>query len=76
MNRRVAGEPLSERHLEILARLAAGDGAADIGRALHLAESTVKAHVSGLYRRLGARNAAHAVALAYEQGILKPGGAP
>ena len=42
----------------------------EIGRELFIAAQTVKTHTSQLYVRLGARNAAHAVALGYQAGIL------
>ncbi|CAM3689359.1 response regulator [Tsukamurella ocularis] len=46
--------PLTEREGEVLALVAEGLGNAAIGRRLHVAESTVKAHIANLRQKTGA----------------------
>lgn len=52
---------LSPRDLEILALVVEGLTNKEIGRRLGLQEVTIKAHLRGLYRRIGAANRAQAV---------------
>jgi DNA-binding NarL/FixJ family response regulator len=47
---------LTERELEILLLVAAGDSNARIARNLWVSEQTVKFHLSNTYRKLGVRN--------------------
>jgi PAS domain S-box-containing protein len=61
---------LSTREFEILALLAEGLENDDIARSLHLAPDTVKAHVSKVLQKLGARSRTHAVALALRGGLI------
>ena len=61
---------LSTREFEILALLAEGLENEDIARSLHLAPDTVKAHVSKVLQKVGARNRTHAVALALRGGLI------
>lgn len=61
---------LSERELEILSLTAAGYSRRQIAEALFLGPSTVKAHLSGLYLKLGVRDRAAAVARAISLGVL------
>lgn len=46
-------ENLTERELEIVARLLRGDRAPTIARALYLAPSTVRNHLTSVFRKLG-----------------------
>lgn len=62
---------ITERQADVLCGVASGMTNAQIGRALFLQPDTVKMHVGRLRRHLGATDRAHAVALAYEQGILR-----
>jgi DNA-binding NarL/FixJ family response regulator len=57
-------EDLSERELEVLALLTSGRTNSEIARDLHVAVGTVKSHVNNIYRKLGARNRAEALARA------------
>jgi ATP/maltotriose-dependent transcriptional regulator MalT len=57
-------EPLSERELEVLTLLASGRSNADIARELVISVGTVKTHTNNIYRKLGARNRAEALAKA------------
>jgi ParB/RepB/Spo0J family partition protein len=59
---------------QIAALLADGASVEDIAGRLHVSVSTVKTYMQELYQRLGARNAAHAVHLAYQQGMLSSPG--
>ena len=63
-------EPLSERELQILALIAAGDSNKEIASRLFVSASTVKTHINNLYRKLGARSRTQAVARAREMGVL------
>lgn len=55
---------------QVVAYIACGLSNADIGRQMGLSEITVKSHARALYLKLGARDRAHAVALAYQRGLL------
>jgi ATP/maltotriose-dependent transcriptional regulator MalT len=57
-------EPLSERELEVLTLLVSGRSNADIARDLVISVGTVKTHTNNIYRKLGARNRAEALAKA------------
>jgi DNA-binding NarL/FixJ family response regulator len=61
---------LSEREMQVLNLIAEGLSNGDIGRALHLAEDTIKTHCRRLFPKLGARDRAHAVAIGYQRGLL------
>lgn len=65
-----AAHILTSREVAVLRGIAAGLTNKAIGRALYLATDTVKCHVSQLFRTLGARNRAHAVAIAYRRGLI------
>ena len=66
-------EPLSPRQLSVLAALAAGDTVDQAAGRLLVSSSTAKKAIEGARAKLGARSTAHAVALAYEAGILPVG---
>jgi ATP/maltotriose-dependent transcriptional regulator MalT len=57
-------EPLSERELEVLALLASGRPNREVARDLFVSVGTVKSHTNNIYRKLGARNRAEALARA------------
>ncbi|MFE7874448.1 response regulator transcription factor, partial [Micromonospora humida] len=58
----------AQRHL--LALIADGHTLASVGRRTGLSATNVSTRLSRAYHLLGARNAAHAVAIAYRTGIL------
>jgi len=64
------GDKLSARELDVLEGMGNGSSNADIGRAMFISEDTVKTHARRLFRKLGARDRAHAVALGFRQGLL------
>jgi DNA-binding NarL/FixJ family response regulator len=65
---------LTPREREVLVELAGGATNAEIALALHLGETTVKTHVSRVLTKLGARDRTQAVVMAYEMGVVRPGG--
>ncbi|HWD69395.1 MAG TPA: LuxR C-terminal-related transcriptional regulator [Solirubrobacteraceae bacterium] len=70
--RRVAAV-LSVREQEVLRLVADGSSLREIGEQLTIAETTVRTHLANANRKLGARNRAHAVALALGLGLIEPG---
>jgi DNA-binding NarL/FixJ family response regulator len=66
--------PLTERELEVLVLVAKGNANSEIAEALYVSHATVKTHVSRLLAKLYARDRAQLVMLAYETGLVTPGG--
>ncbi|GAA4570352.1 response regulator [Planotetraspora kaengkrachanensis] len=64
------GEPLSSREREVLGLVAKGTSNREIAVVLFISEATVKTHLTHLYAKLGVKDRAAAVAVAYERGIL------
>jgi DNA-binding NarL/FixJ family response regulator len=62
--------PLTDRQVEILDRIARGEGRPEIARALGVSESTVRSHTKELYKRLGVNERAHAVAVALRDSVI------
>ncbi len=63
-------EPLSERELEVLRRVAAGYSNQEIAQELVVAVSTVKKHINNIYGKLEVGSRTQAVARARELGLL------
>lgn len=63
------GQPLTLRERQVLTDMRAGYDSSRIGAHLNLTTETIRSHRLRIYAKLGASNAAHAVALAYETHI-------
>ncbi|MEX2487865.1 MAG: response regulator transcription factor [Nitriliruptoraceae bacterium] len=67
----VVSQPdLSLREQEVLTALVAGHSTDDIGTRLHLAPTTVKTHLTSIFRKLGVANRTQAVAKALREGLV------
>ncbi|MGW2284411.1 response regulator [Streptomyces phaeochromogenes] len=64
---------LTDRELEVMALVAAGLSNEEIGRQLIMSPLTAKTHVSRAMTKLGARDRAQLVVLAYETGLVRAG---
>ena len=67
---------LTEREREIMRLVAKGLSNAEIAGRLVISPLTAKTHVSNVLRKLGCRDRAGLVALAYESGLIMPGASP
>jgi DNA-binding NarL/FixJ family response regulator len=65
-------ESLTDREREVLVEIASGRSNPEIADRLHMSLSTAKTHVSHLLAKLGARDRAQLVVIAYEAGIVVP----
>jgi DNA-binding NarL/FixJ family response regulator len=63
-------DPLTDRETEILRLMAGGFSNKEIANSLHVAEGTIKNHVSNILSKLGVRDRTRAVLKAFEMKIV------
>ena len=63
-------ESPSPREIQVLELVAVGNTNADVGRALHITEATVKTHLLRAYAKLGVSDRTAAVTVARQRGLL------
>ncbi len=64
---------LTEREVEVMRLVARGLSNGEIGSELFLAKDTAKAHVGHILAKLGLRDRAQLIVMAYETGLVQPG---
>ena len=68
---RMSGRELTAREAEVLELLAAGKSNQEIGTALFVTESTVKAHVNSILSKLNVNDRTQAVTAALRRGLVR-----
>ena len=63
---------VTDREREVLTLIGRGLSNAEIAQALHITMATAKTHISRLLAKLGARDRAQLVIVAYETGLIQP----
>lgn len=69
-------DSLSDREREVLTLIGRGHTNDEIASSIYVSVATVKSHVHSLFRKLQARDRVHAVIIAYETGLVRPGDCP
>lgn len=64
------GPSLTDRELQVLQGMSRGRSNGEIGEELFLSEDTIKTHARRLFKKLGARDRAHAVAVGFRHGFV------
>ena len=64
-------DELSEREIEVLKLIAAGNSNKQIADRLFVAEATIKSRVTNILSKLGASDRAHAATIALKRGIIE-----
>jgi DNA-binding NarL/FixJ family response regulator len=65
-----SSDTLSERELEVLQQIAAGNANKNVAAHLFISEETVKGHVKAILAKLAANDRTHAVTIALKRGII------
>lgn len=63
-------DALTEREIQVLREVAAGNANKMVAQLLHVSEETVKAHMKSILSKLGANDRTHAVTIAVKRGII------
>ena len=61
---------LTERELDVFRLISQGLSNAEIGRELHIGDTTVKTHITHILQKLDLRDRVQAIVLAYQTGIF------
>jgi DNA-binding NarL/FixJ family response regulator len=69
----VSLQGITYREREVLMLIARGISNAEIEQSLHVTMATARTHVARLLTKLGARDRAQLVMVAYETGLVQPG---
>jgi DNA-binding NarL/FixJ family response regulator len=64
---------LTDRERDVLSLVAKGLSNAEIGSQLYVSPATVKTHVARILTKLGARDRAQLIVIAYESRLVRPG---
>lgn len=64
-------DALTEREIQVLREVAAGNANKMVAQLLHVSEETVKAHMKSILAKLGANDRTHAVTIAVKRGIIE-----
>ena len=64
-------DALTEREIEVLRAVAAGNANKMAAQLLHVSEETIKAHMKNILSKLGANDRTHAVTIALKRGIFE-----
>src|SRR5689334_18781887 len=66
-----AEDDLSQREIEVLRLVAAGNGNREVAARLSITEETVKNHVTHILTKLGANDRTHAVTIGIKRGFIE-----
>jgi two-component system, NarL family, response regulator len=64
-------DPLTDREIDVVRLIAAGNSNKLIADQLSIGEATVKSHITNILSKLGANDRAHAVTIALKRGIIE-----